>query len=210
MREIVKDIQAWILSFFIALFIVFLLKTFIGMPTKIKGDSMYPTLVSKERIILSTWKATFNKVPDRGDCITFEAPSLNSKHYGDTINPIAFYDENNKNFMDKVLYDVLGITSSSYIKRVIGLPGEHVEIKDGKVYINGTELEEDYLQDGVVTDILHGGRYTDVLVPDGCVYVLGDNRSASSDSRTFGCIPINKIEGKAWIRWWPFEKFGIL
>ena len=140
----------------------------------------------------------------------FEAPSLNSKHYGDTINPIAFYDENNKNFMDKVLYDVLGITSSSYIKRVIGLPGEHVEIKDGKVYINGTELEEDYLQDGVVTDILHGGRYTDVLVPDGCVYVLGDNRSASSDSRTFGCIPINKIEGKAWIRWWPFEKFGIL
>lgn len=210
MIRILKTIGTWLLSAFIALVIVFLLKTFVGMPTKIKGTSMYPTFVPNERIIISTWKATINDIPTRGDCITFEAPSVDYIRNADLSNPVAIYDDNGKTFFDKVMYQGLGITKSSYIKRVIGLPGEHVEIKDGKVYINEEVLEEDYLSKAVETDTSLGGEFSDIVVPDGYVYVLGDNRVASSDSRRFGCIPIDRIEGKAWVRWWPLKNFGTI
>ena len=99
------------------------------------------------------------------------------------------------------------MNKTSYIKRVIGLPGDHVVIKDGKVYINDQEFEESYLQSGVVTDNGHG-NCTDITVPENTVFVMGDNRSQSSDSRCFGCIPLEKIESKVWIRIWPLNLFG--
>ena len=99
------------------------------------------------------------------------------------------------------------IGKTSYIKRVIGIPGDHVQIKEDGVYVNGGKLNEDYLQDWVVTTDL-GGLYTDVIVPAGTVYVLGDNRGESVDSRRFGCIPVEKIESKAVLRFWPLNKFG--
>lgn len=66
-------------------------------------------------------------------------------------------------------------------------------------------LKEDYLSDKIQTE---GGVFTDVIVPKGYVFVMGDNRPQSTDSRYFGCIPINKIESKVWIRFWPINKFG--
>ena len=95
----------------------------------------------------------------------------------------------------------------SYIKRVIGLPGEHVEIKDGKVYINGNVLREDYLQAGLVTDVV-GVGFDDFIVPENCVFAMGDNRNHSTDCRSFGCIPLEKIESTVSFRFWPFNKFG--
>jgi signal peptidase I len=101
----------------------------------------------------------------------------------------------------------LEINKKSYIKRVIALPGEYVEIKEGKVYINGNELEEDYLPDGLVTDI-GKGYYSGFTVPENCVFAMGDNRSQSTDCRAFGCIPLEKIEGKVSLRFWPLNLFG--
>ena len=98
---------------------------------------------------------------------------------------------------------------TSFIKRVIGLPGDHVEVKDNVVYLNGQRLNEPYLDAGVQTTS-EGGMFTDIVVPDGYVYVLGDNRSNSGDSRRFGCVPIGKIEGKAVWRFWPLNKWKIL
>ena len=109
--------------------------------------------------------------------------------------------------MSKFVYNFLEIGKISYIKRVIALPGEHVEIKDGGVYINGSKLEESYLQPGVVTDSL-GGVYTDFVVPENCVFAMGDNRPQSTDCRRFGCIPLEKIEGKVKLRIWPLNLFG--
>ena len=82
-----------------------------------------------------------------------------------------------------------------------------VKIENGKVYINGEELDEPYLQDGVTTNM---GNYafSDLVVPENCVFALGDNRDFSTDSRAFGCIPLEKIEGKVWIRFWPLNLFG--
>lgn len=204
-----QEILEWVYCIAIAIGIVLLIKTFIGVPTVVKQSSMYPTLMQNERLWLSKWDANFDKMPKRGDIITFEAPTrkVANKYNVDLENPVAVYEYNPTNIVVKFIYYVLEVGKTSYIKRVIGLPGDHVEIKDGGVYINGEKLEEKYLQDYVVTTDLEG-LYTDVIVPENTVYVLGDNRAESTDSRRFGCIPVEKIESKAVFRFFPFNKLG--
>ncbi len=208
-----KEIMEWVYCIVIAVIIVLLIKTFIGVPTVVKQESMYPTLKQNERLWLNKWEANFNKLPKRGEVITFEAPNtakgttaLDLNHV-DLSNPVAPYEYEPGNIITKFIYNVLEIGKVSYIKRVIGLPGEHVEIKEGAVYINGEKLQEDYLQDTVITESM-GGLYTDIVVPENCVYVLGDNRPGSKDSRFFGCIPVKKIESVAVCRFWPLNKIG--
>lgn len=204
-----KEILEWIYCILIALVIVMLIKTFIGVPTVVKQSSMYPTLMQNERLWLSKWGATFDKMPKRGDIITFEAPTqrYTDANHINYDNPVAEYSYNPTNVITKFVYYTLEIGKTSYIKRVIGLPGDHVQIKDGCVYINEQKLEENYLQDYVVTTDLDG-LYTDIYVPENTVYVLGDNRAESTDSRRFGCIPVEKIESKAVLRFWPLNKLG--
>ena len=103
--------------------------------------------------------------------------------------------------------DFLEIGKRSYIKRVIALPGEHVQIKEGKVYIDGAILKEDYLQEGIITDVV-GEGYDDFIVPENCVFAMGDNRNHSTDCRAFGCIPLKEIESTVAIRIWPLDKWG--
>lgn len=96
-----------------------------------------------------------------------------------------------------------------YIKRVIGLPGERLAIHDGAVYINGERLDERYLN-GVSTSWSGTLGQNEITIPEGQVYVLGDNRANSSDSRAFGPIDIDQIIGRAWISYWPKDDIGIL
>jgi signal peptidase I len=91
------------------------------------------------------------------------------------------------------------------IKRVIGLPGETVEIRDGLVYINGAPLDEPFI--GQTT---YPGRDAKVTVPPLHVFVLGDNRTHSNDSRSFGPVPIDNIIGRAWVSYWPLEAAGLV
>lgn len=95
-------------------------------------------------------------------------------------------------------------TSIPLIKRVIGLPGDMVEIKLNQVYINGEPLEEEYLEQPTL------GHMPAQLVPEGHVLVLGDNRRASNDSRSFGMVPYEDIIGRAWLRYWPPDRFGLI
>ena len=170
---------------------------------------MYPTLEENQRLILNRLGRTLKKMPERGDIITFEAPSNTYRTEEDTdlSNPVAVYEYSEKSFLDSFKYNVLEIGKVSYIKRVIGLPGEHIQIKDGKVYVNEEELEEDYLQPGIVTDNSEGIFY-DIVVPENTVFAMGDNRNSSVDCRAFGCIPLEKIEGNVLLRFWPLNKFG--
>ena len=209
MNEKVKDILEWIYCIVIAVVLALLFRYFIGTPTIVKQVSMNPTLVQDQRLWLNRWGRTTKKLPERGDIITFEAPSKKTYIYSeiDETNPVAKYENEPKNLWHKFRYYVLELGKDSYIKRVIALPGEHVEIKDGAVYINGEKLQEDYLQDGIVTDVL-GAGFSDFIVPENCVFAMGDNRNHSTDCRNFGCIPLEKIESKVWIRIWPLNLWG--
>ena len=206
----IRDILEWIICIVIALVIAILFRYFIGTPTIVKQPSMYPTLKENQRLWLNRWGRTTKKMPKRGDIITFEAPSTTFLKEEDVKKSvIARYAAEPKNLFTKFTKNVLEINKISYIKRVIGLPGDHIEIKDGKVYINDKELEESYLQPGVITDDYSGRGYcVDLIVPENTVFAMGDNRTQSTDSRCFGCIPLEKIESKVWIRIWPLNLFG--
>ena len=208
MSEKTKDIIEWIVCILVALILALLIRYFIGTPTVVKQSSMKPTLIENQRLILNRWTRTTNKMPERGDIITLEAPSEKYVYDYDENNVIARYENEPTNWFDKFVYYFLEIGKESYIKRVIALPGEHLEIKDRKVYINGEELDEPYLQEGVVTTVDSNQPYYDLVVPENCVFVMGDNRTASTDSRAFGCIPLEKLEGTVWIRFWPLNLFG--
>jgi signal peptidase I len=99
-----------------------------------------------------------------------------------------------------------------FIKRVIGLPGDVVELKDGKVLVNGTPLDEPYVfaEGGVRQATEPTGGISRWLVPPGQLLVMGDHRGSSSDSRVFGPVEIAHVLGRAWLRYWPLDAFGIL
>ena len=208
MNDKVKNILEWIYCIIIAVVIAILIKYFVGTPTIVKQTSMWPTLEQNDRLILNRLPRTFGEMPERGDIITFEAPSNNATGLiaEEIDNPIAKYDNEPTTWWEKFTYHVLEIGKESYIKRVIALPGEHVEIKDGKVYINGEELDEPYLTDDVITEPT--GVLNDFIVPENTIFAMGDNREGSKDCRAFGCIPLERIESKVVIRFWPLNKFG--
>ncbi len=208
MSDKTKNMIEWIECIVIAIVLAILIRYFIGTPTIVKKRSMYPTLKQDERLILSRWGRTTKKMPERGDIITFEAPSKMalSAEEVDFNNPVAVYENQPKNIFSKFTYYVLEWGKQSFIKRVIGLPGEHIKIEDGKVYINGEEYKEDYLQEDVKTTA--SGVFTDFVVPGNYVFAMGDNRAESTDCRSFGCIPLEKIEGRVVLRFFPFNRFG--
>jgi signal peptidase I len=99
------------------------------------------------------------------------------------------------------------LSTTDYIKRVIALPGERLLIKDGIVYINGHKLDEPYLPEAWTVGTEWGGPNGTVMPPND-YFVMGDNRNRSQDSRVFGPIGRDRIDGKAWFRIWPLVHFG--
>lgn len=208
-KEILKEIWEWIYCILIAIVIAVLVKYFLCTPTVVQMDSMYPTLKQGDRLLLNRTVVTFKQELKRGQIITFEAPTKEKYSSIDEIdinNPVAQYNYNANSPWKKFAYNVLEIGKKNYIKRVIGLPGEHVQIMDGKVYINGKVLEESYLDESVTTEAT--GVFYDIVVPENSLFVMGDHRSVSLDSRSFGCVPYSKVESRVAFRFWPINKFG--
>lgn len=173
-------------------FFVYLL---IMRPHRIKGQSMSPNFPDKEYLL--TEKVTYYlHNPKRGDVVVFSPPpesnaisQVSCNDLSHVVNPAEVTDE--------------------YIKRVIGLPGDHVMVKEGHVYINGNLLKESYLADTLVTNagsfLCEGQEYT---VPEGTYFVMGDNRPNSSDSRYWGPITKKEMTGRAWVIYWPLNLIG--
>ena len=214
MKSTLREVIEWLICIIVAVALALLVRYYLGTPTIVQQTSMTPTLKENERLWLNRWGRTTKTMPERGDIITFEAPSVTKvpKEKIDLNNPVAIYNNEPQGIFKRFTYYVLESGKKSYIKRVIGLPGDYVEIKEGSVYINGEKLEEDYLPAGVVTDMIQGNRdesyFNNFTVPENCVFAMGDNRPGSTDCRSFGCIPLEKIEGKVLFRFWPFSKFG--
>ncbi len=136
---------------------------------RVDGDSMKPTLLSGEYVMVN--RVTYKLgSPQRGDIIVFHYPK----------DP-----------------------REEYIKRVIGLPGDKVEIKQGTVYVNGQALDESYLK-------VKSGDTGTWRVPEGQLFVLGDNRNNSSDSREWGTVPMDYVVGKAVLVYWPPPDWGLI
>ena len=201
-KSLAREIMEWIVCIVIAFLIALFIKYFLFTPTLVMQESMTPNILNGERVLINRTVRTFNGEYKRGDIITFEAPT--SLLSGDEI--IANFKEVNGG-IESFIYYVIEWGKKSYIKRVIGLPGEHVQIQGGYVYINGERLQEDYLDESVRTYVSEGG-IDDFIVPDDCIFAMGDNRDGSSDCRIFGCIPMDRIEGRVTIRIWPLNKFG--
>jgi signal peptidase I len=164
--------------------VIFLgIQTFVAQPYKVQQGSMENTLLPDQYVLvdkLTPHWATFS----RGDIVVFDPPE-----------------------------DWLAGAGVPFIKRVIGLPGDDVQLRDGDVYVNGTKLDEPYIfeQEGVpqTTEPSIGGL-TSWHVPTGDLLVMGDHRQDSADSRTFGPIEIDHVIGRAWLRYWPVDRFGVL
>jgi len=107
---------------------------------------------------------------------------------------------------DTVVFWFPGDPSKSYIKRVIGIPGDRVKINHGTVSVNGHVLEEQYVPKEYRDEI----STRETAVPDGEYFVLGDHRSSSNDSRTWGTVPRHFIYGKAAFVYWPLERLGLV
>ncbi len=206
MNSNIKNVLEWVYCIVIAFVLALLFRYFIGTPTIVRQRSMYPTLQENQRLVLNRTFRFGNSLPKKGQIITFEAPTRSYEAWEvDQSNPVAIYNNEPQGIFNKFVYHVLELTKRSYIKRVIGLPGDHVKIENGSVYINGELLEEDYLQPDVVTE---SEIFNDFIVPEGYVFAMGDNRTKSTDCRSFGCIPADKIEGIVIFRFWPFNVFG--
>lgn len=207
MNPKLKNTLEWTYCIVIAIIIALAVKYFIGTPTVVKQKSMDTTLKEGQRLWLNRWTRTTKGEYKVGDIITFEAPSVTypSLENIDFDNPVAKYDYNPKGLIGKFIYYILETNKTSYIKRIIGVAGDHIKIEDGKVYRNGEQLDEPYLQENIRTE---SKIYSDIIVPENCVFAMGDNRENSTDCRDFGCIPMRKIESKVAFRFWPLNKFG--
>jgi signal peptidase I len=186
-RKTRRAIIEWAILIGSALVIALLIKTFLFQAFYIPSESMKPTLNVGDRVLVNKLSYRAHDV-NRGDIVVFETP------------PKA-KDANGK--------------IKDLVKRVVGLPGETLETHDGIVFVNGRQLEEPYLRNGVRTCALNSnpGGCTDfptTTVPSGDVFVMGDNRTASKDSRAFGPITESSIVGRVFVRIWPVNDLGFL
>jgi signal peptidase I len=182
----------------LAILIAFLVKTFVAQAFYIPSGSMIPQLNIGDRVVVS--KLSYNlHDPRRGDIIVFDAPPG---------APGAQPDNGDSGGLVRDIFEAIGVLQPSteeYIKRVIALPGETVEARGGHVLINGQELVEPYLPPSVIT-----ADFPPVVVPKDSLWVMGDNRTNSSDSRVFGPIKRDTVVGRAILRVWPFSSAAFL
>jgi len=187
-----KELLHWVEAILLAFLIVLLLRGFVFDKVYVDGSSMEGTLSSGDRLIVYKLGYYFNK-PERGDIIVLQA-----NEDSENINPVF----RKLPFLKKFLY---GFEETDYIKRIVGLPGEEIDIRDGYVYIDGVKLDEPYVTPGITED---GSISTPIVIGENKYFVLGDNRQNSRDSREIGLIDIDKIRGKAIFRVWPIAKLG--
>jgi signal peptidase I len=163
--------------------VIFLgVQTFVAQPYMVEQSSMERTLIERQYVLVDKLSPRWSPYT-YGDIVVFTPPEAAAQGRG-----------------------------VPFIKRVIGLPGDHISLQDGKVLVNGVAISEPYIytDDGVPQSTDPTGGISDWVVPDGDLFVMGDHRHDSSDSRSFGPVPIANVIGRAWLRYWPFDVFGIL
>jgi signal peptidase I len=167
----------------LTLIIFFVIQTFVAQPYQVKQRSMEHTLEPEQYVLVDKITPRFDTYK-RGDIVVFTPPA-----------------------------DWVQDDGTPFIKRVIGLGGDTVDIRDGNVYVNDVKLDEPYLYadpgEEPQPTTVQGDEHRWVVAP-GDLFLMGDHRANSEDSRTFGTVPATQVIGRAWLRYWPFDVFGVL
>lgn len=161
----------------LTLVIFFVIQNFVAQPYRVQQQSMEDTLQPGEYVLVDKLTPRFNDY-SRGEVVVFTPPDTFPQPDG-----------------------------TPFIKRVIGLPGDEISIRDGSVFVNGAKLDEPYVKGGITEPPPGQDRW---VIPADEFFVMGDNRSNSADSRVFGPVPHDVIIGRAWLRYWPLDTFGVL
>ena len=164
----------------LSLFLVIYL--FFVQPHQVNGQSMVPNFQNGEYLLTDKVSYKFG-LPKRGDVVVFHAPDSANCPTG---------------------------TGCDFIKRVIATPGETVELRDNIILVNGQPLPEPYLPSDFVTEPGDYSRNRTMMMEDGEYFLVGDNRSHSSDSRAWGPVPIDRIVGRAFLVYWPISVAGLI
>ncbi|MNI11943.1 Signal peptidase I S [compost metagenome] len=180
MKKIVKEIQSWSIAIIVGFVLSLVIGIFVIQPYKVDGFSMEPTLNNEQRIYAWKMNHTLNKLPEYGDIVIIDSRVDRDRTLMD-------------DFMEHPLVNLLSGKKDDeifYVKRVIGLPGDTIEVKDGNVFRNGEQLNEPYIKEAM-------DRGTDQVweIPENHVFVMGDNRNHSKDSRSIGPIPQDHVMG---------------
>lgn len=184
----IRSAVEWVAVIAGAIVIALLVRTFLFTTFWIPSGSMEPTLMGgdrRDRVVVNRLAYQWGE-PERGDIIVFKVPE------GEPVTSLANGQEVN-----------------DLIKRVIGLPGETITLRDGQVYVDGELLDEPYLREGTRTDPARPGVDT-FEVPEDSVFVMGDNRTNSHDARAWEhpWVPEDDIVGEAFLRIWPLGELG--
>lgn len=196
-KKVAKEVIDYLKIMIIAIIITSFFNATVFSLSQVRQSSMETTLIENDAIVIGKLNYVFG-APKRGDIVAF----VLDENISGWFNKIKIlYEDTYYKLLKKEHRRRL-------VKRVIGLPGDIIDIKEGNVYVDGKLLEENYVTDKTYSRT--GYIQFPVEVKKGEVFVLGDNRDVSRDSRNFGCIPNSNIEGKVIFKIFPLSKFGFI
>ena len=197
-RSSKKSGSGWMefpLILIVAFALVFLVvRPYVAEAFYIPSESMVPTLEVGDRVLVNKFIYRFTE-PERQDVVVFKTPEgINNSVDGNLIARTAGWFQGRRD------------ERQDLIKRVVALPGDTIAVRDGNLFVNGERQNEPYLNE----ELPDGSFFQQATVPQGKVFVMGDNRTNSRDSRFIGPIPKENIEGEAFLRFWPPGRLGTL
>lgn len=197
----VRSVVRELLETAVFILLVFFIVRGIVQNFKIEGSSMEPTLHTGQYILVNKLvyfhfdlNAPMRLLPGQEELPQRIIYPFHQPHRGDIV-----------------VFEYPRDVSKDYIKRVIGLPGDQLEVREGQVFVNGEQIDQPFLQGAstycVAGYACQGGPVT---VPEGEIFVMGDNRNNSSDSREWGPLPLDRVVGQAWVIYYPVTEWGLV
>ncbi|PYZ96450.1 signal peptidase I [Alteribacter lacisalsi] len=199
--KLIHNLAGWVKAIAVSLLLAILVTVFVVQPYTVDGRSMEPSLAGltggddhADRVMALKTPYVFGITPEYGEIIIVDSRVDRERTWKDVFFESPFLS---------IFDDTKEETNHKWIKRVIGEPGDRIEISNGIVYRNGEKQDEDYInENGIQAD------FPEVTVPEDALFVMGDNRNGSMDSRNVGPVPIDNVIGKVVLRYYPFDRVG--